>query len=312
MSVYHCPLCPLVFQYRTEVEWHLREEHRSRADEDADLRAELVAATAPLDWERLGALRASRGRPTVTLLLSTTPAATMSPLDIARLRQLAERARRRLSSEPDRQTPASVVEFRIAKAVSTAETLRTESGLAVLVSGHELAIFTLPFAPRDRQVVDDRFATRDLEYALRRYPHYRVLVLGRHPRVLEGRAQHLTEPSTNPSGTPRGVPDRISGGHEDPEAMLTHRAEAAGRLPLVLIGDHRHTHEFRRGSRHSADVIAEVARPRLKRVPVVDLAAAAVEGWLSERQRTEPVAASILLPMETANPLASAPSMAIN
>src|SRR5213076_2501989 len=40
VSVYHCPLCPLIFQYRTEVEWHLREEHRSGSDEEADLRAE--------------------------------------------------------------------------------------------------------------------------------------------------------------------------------------------------------------------------------------------------------------------------------
>ena len=37
MSVYHCPLCPLIFQFRSEVEWHLREEHRSSSDEESDL-----------------------------------------------------------------------------------------------------------------------------------------------------------------------------------------------------------------------------------------------------------------------------------
>ncbi len=68
MSAYHCPLCPLIFQHRSEAEWHLREEHRSRVDEEAGLRTELAAAAAPLDWERLRILRASPGRPSVTLL----------------------------------------------------------------------------------------------------------------------------------------------------------------------------------------------------------------------------------------------------
>ena len=36
MSVYHCPLCPLIFEYRTEVEWHLGHEHRTRVEEDAE------------------------------------------------------------------------------------------------------------------------------------------------------------------------------------------------------------------------------------------------------------------------------------
>ena len=52
MSVYHCPLCPLIFQFRSEVEWHLREGHRSSSDEESDLRAELAAASGP--WTATG------------------------------------------------------------------------------------------------------------------------------------------------------------------------------------------------------------------------------------------------------------------
>ena len=114
MSVYHCPLCPLIFQYRSEVEWHLREEHRSRRDEEADLRAELAAA-GRLDWDRLQALRSSGAGPAVTLLLATTPASSMTVLDIARLRQLADRARRRLPGEPDRGTTAPTVAHRVGR-----------------------------------------------------------------------------------------------------------------------------------------------------------------------------------------------------
>ena len=286
MSVYHCPLCPLVFQYRTEVEWHLREEHRSRVDEDAALRAELAAATAPIDWQRLSGLRSSKGRPSVTLLLATTPAVTMTPLDIARLRQLAECARRRLSGEPDRDTPVPLVEHRLAMAVSTAETLATGRGMAVLVNRHDLAIFTLPFAPRDRQVVDDRFATRDLEYALRRHPLYRVLVLGRHPRILEGRGRELSEAAAQTgSSTPRNLPGQLSIANDDPEALLLERVRVVGHLPLIVIGDHRHLQDFRRHTSLWGDVIAEVTRPRLQRVAVADLATPALERWLSQQQQ---------------------------
>ena len=105
MSVYHCPLCPLIFQYRSEVEWHLREEHRSRRDEEADLRAELAAAAGRLDWDRLQALRSSGAGPAVTLLLATTPASSMTVLDIARLRQLADRPAAACRASPTEVPP---------------------------------------------------------------------------------------------------------------------------------------------------------------------------------------------------------------
>ena len=53
MSVSHCPICPLIFQFRTEVEYHLRNDHRSRADEALDLRDELQEAQGDLTWLRL-------------------------------------------------------------------------------------------------------------------------------------------------------------------------------------------------------------------------------------------------------------------
>jgi hypothetical protein len=285
MSAYHCPLCPLIFQYRSEAEWHLREEHRSRVDEEAGLRTELSAAAAPLDWERLRILRASPSRPSVTLLMSTLPGPTMTILDIARLRQLAERARRRLVDEPDRRTAASVVEHRLAKAVSAAESLPAERGLSVLVNQHDLAIVTLPFAPRDRQVVDDGFATRDLEYTLGRYPRYRALVLGRRPRILEGRGDHLTEPSATTSHeAPRVVPGPRTSGHHEVDALLARQIELAGPLPLIVIGDRRRLDRFRR-SPYYEQVVAERLRSRLRQSTPSELAVDAHDRWLHQRQQ---------------------------
>jgi hypothetical protein len=274
MSVYHCPLCPLIFQYRSEVEWHLREEHRSRADEAAELRAELAVATRPLDPDRLTHLRSSRTSPSVTLLLSTTPAATMTVLDIARLRQLAGRARRRLFAEPHLDAPVTVVEDRLAKAVSSAESQPTDRGLAVLVNKDDLAIITLPFAPRDRHIVDRGFATRDLDYALRRHPRYRVLVLGRHARILEGHARQLSEPATvSDSGSPRSLPPLHATACPEPDQLLSERIDTAGNLPLVVVGEHRDLARFHNRSGYAGDVVAEIRRSRFHRGKVADLVA---------------------------------------
>ncbi|HUJ65763.1 MAG TPA: hypothetical protein VLX59_09515 [Acidimicrobiales bacterium] len=284
MSVYHCPLCPLIFQYRDEVDRHLHQEHRSRAGDPADLGAELSAAARRLDWEHLGQLRSSAAGPSVTLLLSTAPAATMTVLDVARLRQLADRARRRLSAEPHGNEGAGIVGERLSKAVAAAESRPTDRGVAVLVNQHHLSIITLPFGPRDRQVVGRCFATRDLEYALRRYPQYRILILGHHPRILEGTAHRLAEPTSlsEADGT-RGAPATGSTAYPDPDSLLGDRMDA-GRLPLILIGDNRQLDRFRRHSAYVSDVVAKVARPRFRRINVPDLVGDTLDRLHHERQ----------------------------
>lgn len=285
MPVYHCPLCPLIFQYRSEVEWHLREEHRSRADEAADLRAELAAAARPLDHQLLTRLRSSQTGPSVTLLLETSPAATMTVLDVARLRQLAERARRRLAAEPHRETAVTVVEDRLAKAVSAAESQATDRGLAVMVNGDQLAVVTLPFAPRDRHVVDRGFATRDLDYALRRHPRYRLLVLGRHPRILEGHAQQLSEPvNLTTAGRSRSISGVDPAAHPDPDTLLLEQIGTTGPLPLVVAGDRRDLDRFHRHSRYSGDVVAEIHRSRFQRARLTDLVAETLDRAHHEQQ----------------------------
>ncbi len=286
MSVYHCPLCPLIFQYRTEVEWHLREEHRSRTDEEADLRAELAAAAGSLDWDRLQALRSSTAGPSVSLLLATTPASSMTVLDIARLRQLADRARRRLPAEPDRGTTAPTVAHRVAKAVAAAEGSPTDRGLAVMVNPNQLAMVTLPFEPRDRAVVDRAFTTRDLEYALRRYPIYRVLVLGHRPRLLEGRGRNLADidaPRPETHGA-RNVFGRSDTELQAADRLLDWRSSASGDLPLIVIGDRRRLAAFRRDSRHAPTVAGVAHRARTGGPPVDELAERALTGWHHDRQ----------------------------
>ncbi len=267
MSVYHCPLCPVVFEDPTEVEWHVREEHRSRSGDEADLRLELAADAGHLDWGRLETLRAASGSPSVSLLLSTTPASSMTVVDVTRLRQLADRARRRLPAEPGQATVAPTVARRISTAVAAAEGSATDRGLAILVNLRQIAIVTLPFEPRDRAVVDQAFATRDLEYALRRYPPYRVLVLDRPPRLLEGRGRQLSEIAEIDLNRSEGAgppPEYGRRGYEerDAEWLLARQVRSYGDLPLVVLGDPRRVAEFRERTSHGPAIIAEGPRPR--------------------------------------------------
>jgi hypothetical protein len=267
----------LIFQFRTEVEWHLREEHRSGSDEEADLRAELRAAASPFDWDRLQELRSAVDHPSVSLILATTPASSMSVLDVARLRQLADRARRRLPAEPDHGTAVPVVEHRLSRAVASAEGSPTDRGLVVLVNQRHIAIVRLPFEPRDRAVVDQAFATRDLEYTLQRYPLFRVLVLGNSPRVLEGRGRDLAEVGVG------GVETRSDQPH-DVDELLDEHIHISGKLPLVVIGDRRRLSAFRGHSHHAHSITAEVHKPRTRIIPFDQLAQQALARWRQDQQ----------------------------
>ena len=285
MSVYHCPLCPLVFQDRREVERHVGDEHRARTDEEADLRLELAASDL-LDWGRLETLRYQSGGPAVSLLLATTPAPSMTVLDIARLRQLAERARRRLPAEPTHGAVAPVMVRRVSAAVAAAEGSAMDRGLAILVSLHHIAVLTLPIEPRDRAVVDSSFATRDLEYALRRYPPYRVLVLGHPTRILEGRGRQLSEVDTARLQT---AGPSVGFGRRDRDArringLLDQQASAGGDRPLIVIGNRRRLSEFRRHASPAHAIMAEVRRPRTRMTAIADIAEQALRTWHRTQQ----------------------------
>lgn len=279
MSVSHCPLCPLIFQFRSEVEYHLRNDHRSRADEELELRDELRAAQDDLTWERLTALHFSASEPSVSLLLHTTPAPAMTSVDAARLRHLADKARRRLTHEK-RGVDFATLEHRLAKAVVAAEEGRTNAGIAVLVSLKRIAIIRLPIKPVERVVVDPTFATRDLFDALQSSPPYRVAFLDTRPRIFEGGQHLLTEVSAKAAAIadttphPRGI-GRADAGRSEvwlqrhsrlqavlrmTDDALDERKAKTTRMPLIIVGSPRQVSLFHRRSRHKLDVIGDVRR----------------------------------------------------
>ena len=118
MSAYHCVACPLIFQSRNEVEWHLRNDHRSASDELRQWDSETEAAAQPLTWVRLRSLQAAVSDPSISILLPTRPAPAMTGLDLACLSFLASRATRRLRRQASGPRLA-LLESRLQRLIAT-------------------------------------------------------------------------------------------------------------------------------------------------------------------------------------------------
>lgn len=203
----------------------------------------------------------------MSLLLWTTPAAVMTAPDKAELHQLAGLAAKRLALELKGEALRRMGE-RVDEAVRAAESTPTDHGLAIFVSSTETAVVPLPFSPRERAVVDQFFATRDVLDALQRYPMYRALVLrGPGVRLLEGRTGHLVEvldwqvpnPSLRRVGQSAWTPrQRRRAAFAAADRAIAERVAILGRLPLVLIGRKHLLADFRSRSPHASSVVGEV------------------------------------------------------
>jgi len=95
--------------------------------------------------------------------------------DVARLRELAAQAARRLKSEP-LPGPQNLLD-ELPRLIGHAAAGPTAAGIAIYASAATEEIVHLPIAVPDRVVIDPTFATRDLVRALHRAPRHVVLVL---------------------------------------------------------------------------------------------------------------------------------------
>jgi len=287
MATWHCPVCGLDFAFHSELDWHIREAHCLKRT--AGLAGQLERQ-AVLNWALLRQLQSTDRGPSVSLLMSTTPAAVMSRSDLTDLHQLADRAAERLGGEVKGEGRRRI-EVRLDEAVRAAESGPTDHGLAVFVSQSETAVVPLPFSPRERVVVNHTFATRDLLDALQTFPMYRALVLwGPGFRLLEGRAERLSEVLVwqvpNPSvhrgrGSAWTTRQRRRAALAEADRALGVRVAVLGRLPLVAVGRKHLVAEFRRRSPHAASVVGEVDTwgSMHSRASVAQLAAPVIQAY---------------------------------
>jgi hypothetical protein len=149
-------------------------------------RVALPAQPVPVDRDLLDRLQRARAYPSVSVLLSTTPAPALTRRDLSRLDRLVRIGVRRLAAEPDDDRIARVGDTlqRFPEALRHAA---ASAGLALFVNETVTHAVRLPIPVADRVVVDPTFATRDLLAAVTRHPRFRLLVLSeRQARLLEG------------------------------------------------------------------------------------------------------------------------------
>ncbi len=143
--------------------------------------------------EELRALQEMRGYPLITIAMPTHrhfPDNTQDPIRFKNLvRQVRERLRLELSKR-DVSTVVAQLES-LAERIDWAHTL---DGLIIFLGAGIERIIYLPITIRERVVIDETFATRDLVVAQEALLHYWVLALSTEKsRLFEGWGDHLIE-----------------------------------------------------------------------------------------------------------------------
>ena len=217
-----------------------------------------------LNTQNVARIQQVRGYPAVSILL--TGGSTRQG-DGARLAGLVETAAARLFKEFSRPEVQPLLDD-LAVLAAAAAIPRPGRSLALFANRDLVTVVALPMAVRERVIVDETFATRDLVHALLRSPRYRVLVLGADvTRLYAGIGAVLVEvigdgfPLLGVDGTgdeqPRYGVDR-SAVRDARLRRHLHAVDAAlaGHLrdcwPLLVVGADRRLSLFRQHSRHRA------------------------------------------------------------
>lgn len=227
-------------------------------------------ALQPLD---LALLQSSRAYPSVSILASTDGSATATE---ARLRTLVTQARSRLLGE-FRASEVEGLVTRLDQLVGEVRIDPDDDALGLFANCDLAVSMPLPLPVRERVVVDETFATRDLVHALHRSPRYWVLVLDeRVTRLYWGLGATLEEQ------TDGGFPavDAGDDGREAAPAYGVDRSDqrdarmvryvkavdaalaphlGSDRVPLILVGAGRRPVLFAERSKHRARVAGTVA-----------------------------------------------------
>lgn len=222
-------------------------------------------------------LQSIQSYPSVSILLTTHRTAPENQQDPIRVKNLVEQAKERLQQNFSDRELSPVLE-QLEQAVESIDYPHTLDGLA-LFANHELyRVYYHPFSFRDRVVVDENFATRDLVFALNRTPRYWVLALSEQStRLFTGVLDSLEEVRTKAfplthggpgggSNLPGGQGINTSAYRDDAHRQFFRDVDQAFQplmaeepLPLVLVGIDRYFSFFNEVSEHKDAVIATLS-----------------------------------------------------
>lgn len=226
----------------------------------------------PSDLEKLARVHAF---PAVSVLLPVQRELPGNPEDPLRLRSLIDQATERLLREHDRRQIAPIIEH-LNREAAAVDFMHPGAAVVIFATEAEAHTFVLPFPVRERVVINETFAVRDLVRGLRRLARYRVLVLsGKQARLLSGAGGDLQEArdagfpleleAPREEDTPhRDLPIHESQAEEAYRFMFRAVDRALGEmqgadpLPVVLVGVERDLAYFREVSRNQRQIVAQV------------------------------------------------------
>lgn len=246
------------------------------------------APVAPTPAEVI-ALQGLRADPAVSVLLTTSPAARMTPQDAARLDQLVRVATARLWADlPARRAEPLAETLRVL--ALDASSAGTRSAVALYVADGLARGFTLPVSVRNRVVLDPTFATRDLVRALHRTPRYVLLVLTDHSaQLFEGTGDQLHP--VHGTRFPIGREAEDTGDRARQRFLRTVDRALGAHLrlrpaPLVLAGVERLLVRFTSLSANTARLAGTVrgSHARARLAELVPLVRPVLDNYLHSRQ----------------------------
>lgn len=146
--------------------------------------------------------------PNVSILLTTHKTAPNNNQDAMVLKKLSKEAERRLKTEFDKKLISGLLS-RLKKIVSSIDIRHNLDGLAIFVNNSFEKVVRLPFPVKERVIIDDSFATRDLIRAINRgINFYTLSISAGFVRLFEAHRDNFSEiteggfPFANPY--PRG------------------------------------------------------------------------------------------------------------
>lgn len=203
-------------------------------------------------------LQALGGHPAVSILLPTHRTHPDNQQDPIRVRNLVRDVTTQVVAQYPRREMEPLLS-RLEALVADIDFRHTLDGLALFVSHDFSRKFDLPFTLKERAVIAESFATRDLVFAMNRTLRYRVLVLSEQStRLYEGVRDSLTEVTEGGfplrhegPGATEPMPDRYGtslSAYMDERNRQFFRSvdQALGQvaaddaLPLILVGIERH------------------------------------------------------------------------
>lgn len=222
-----------------------------------------------LDIRKLTGLK---GYPAVSILMPTHRTWPDNQQDPIRLKNLVAQMERRLLDEFPRREVAPLLSH-VERQVAGLDFRNLQDGLAIFASPEFSTSHLLPFPVRERVVIDQNFAIRDIVFALNRRQRYWLLVLSEKPaRLYQGQDQELEEITqsgfplthTGPGGTeplPGGFGIRRSAVRDEYDRKFFRQVDAAlsqvlaeSQDPLFVAGVDRNLAFFQEVSQRAGSV----------------------------------------------------------